>query len=85
MTFRHLRPASPRASSLSTGWGLRAGLVTVGLWAAVLAFLPWEARGAERSRIERAGDLVAFVGCGDCRRPGYVPGKPDAVSKDEER
>ena len=77
MNAFHLRPATPRASLLGPGWGLRAGLVTVGLWTALLAFWPWEARGADQSRIERGRYLVTLGGCGDCHTPGYFLGKPD--------
>jgi hypothetical protein len=48
----------------------------VPLWTVVLAFWPWEARGADRSQIERGKYLVTLGGCGDCHTPGYFLGKP---------
>jgi mono/diheme cytochrome c family protein len=70
--------ASPRTSSSTAGWGVRVGLVTAALWMAMLAFWPWEARGADKSQIERGKYLVALGGCGDCHTPGYFLGKPDS-------
>jgi mono/diheme cytochrome c family protein len=69
--------ASQRSPSSTVGWGLRAGLVTAALWTAVLALWPWEARGADKSQIERGRYLVTLGGCGDCHTPGYFLGKPD--------
>lgn len=77
MSFSHSELASPRASSSTAGAVLRAGLVTAAIWSAALAFWPWEARGADRSQIERGKYLVALGGCGDCHTPGYFLGKPD--------
>lgn len=78
MNIRHSKPRIPRAASSTTGWGLRAGLVTVAMWSAVLALWPWEARGADRGQIERGKYLVTIGGCNDCHTPGYFFGKPDA-------
>ncbi len=78
MKARHLTLASPRVASSSTaGWGWRAGVVTAALWSAVLAFWPWEARGADRSPVERGKYLVTLGSCGDCHMPAYFLGKPD--------
>ena len=76
LDFAGSAPSPPKV-----GWGLRAGLVTVAVWTAVLAFCPWEARGeakgADHGRIERGKYLVALGGCGDCHTPGHFLGKPD--------
>ena len=77
MNARCLKSASTPPSSRRTGWGLRAGVVTVGFWVAALAFWPWEAGSAEQSRIARGRYLVALGGCTDCHTPGYFLGKPD--------
>ena len=66
MNIRDFELARPRAASSTAGWGLRAGLVTVALWSAVLAFWPWEATGADRSQIERGKYLVTLGSCADC-------------------
>jgi mono/diheme cytochrome c family protein len=77
MYAHQLRPAGRPALPSKTGWGLRAGLVTAALWTAVLALWPWEARGADASRIERGRYLVVLGGCTDCHTPGHLLGKPD--------
>jgi hypothetical protein len=77
MKTRHSKVASRQAASSTTSWGLRAALVTAALWSAVLAFWPWEARGADRSRSSAVIYLVTPGSCPDCRTPGYFCGEPD--------
>jgi mono/diheme cytochrome c family protein len=77
MYARHSKLTGLPASPSTTGWGLRAGLVTAALWTAVLAFWPWEARGADKGQIERGRYLVTLGGCTDCHTPGHFLGKPD--------
>jgi mono/diheme cytochrome c family protein len=54
-------------------------LVTVALWAVLVALWPWEAKAADKDMIERGRYLVTFGGCNDCHTPGYFFGKPDAA------
>jgi len=77
MYARHSKLTGLPASPSTTGWGLRASLVTAALWIAALAFWPWEARGADKGQIERGRYLVTLGGCTDCHTPGHFLGKPD--------
>ena len=77
MSARLLNFSGPRPSSSTVGAILRAGLLATAVWSAALAFLPWEARGADKSQIERGKYLVTLGGCGDCHTPGHFLGKPD--------